>query len=195
MLLRLPTALALLVVAACGGTEAPVVTGAPLTSAERALFEDGADFVADPEALQGQWRRDWSSELDQRVRRSDVIAYVKVQTLRTDTDLDRRTTFRLILDENRTIYGEYPTELVLRSKEGQPGYGTLEGNERQLLNRDFVLFLKWELADGAIERTPRWHLAPASDQVIQRVEYLVERRHDVQVRERGTVIVHEHAAE
>lgn len=187
----------LVLVAACGGgAQTPAVSGAPLTAEEERLFDNGVDFVADPEALEGQWRRDWSAELDQRVRRSDVIAYVHVQTVRTDTDLDRRVTYRLFVEERRTLVGRFPSgELVLRARAGDPGYGTVEGSEGRLLNQDFVLFLKWELPEGATELVPRWHLSPSTDPVKLRVEYLVERRRDVQVRERGTVIVHEHRPE
>ncbi len=167
-------------------------TGSPLTAAEEGYYDDGVDFVGDPEALEGQWRRDWSTELDERVQRSDIIAYVHVQTMRTDVDLDRRTTFRLILAEEQTLLGEFPDELTLRSNEGERGYGTLEDNEGRILNERFVLFLKWELPAGADALVARWHLSPHAEQVAQRVEYLIERRHDVQVRDRGRVIVHEH---
>ncbi len=178
---------------ACGGGPTSAVSGAPLTAEEELLFENGVDFVADPEALEGQWRRDWSSELDQRVRRGDLIAYVHVQTTRTDTDLDRRVTYRLFVDEGRTLVGQFPSgDLVLRAREGERGYGTVAGNERRLLNQDFVLFLKWELPEGATDLVPRWHLSPATEPVKLRVEYLVERRRDIQVRERGRIIVHEH---
>ncbi len=194
-MLRLGTIVWLLMVGCGGGQPGPTVTGAPLTAEEALLFDDGADFVADPEALEGQWRRDWSRELDQRVRRSDVIAYVTVQTVRTDTDLDRRQTYRLFVDERRTLLGTFPADLVLRTREGERGYGTVEGSEGRLLDQDFVLFLKWELPEGATEPVPRWHLSPGADDVKARVEYLIERRRDVQVRERGRIIVHEHRPE
>lgn len=189
--MRAPS-LALLLLIACGGSSEDVIQGAPLTAEEEVYFENGVDFVADPEALEGQWRQDWSRELDQRIRRSDVVAYVKVATLRTDVDLDRRTTFRLFVEEERSLLGEVPADLMLRSKEGDRGYGTLSSNERRLLNGEFVMFLKWELPDGASELVPRWHLSPNVEQVAERVEYLLERRREVQVRERGRVIVHEH---
>lgn len=180
------------VLSACGGSSEEVVQGAPLTSEEAVFFENGVDFVADPEALEGQWREDWSRELDQRVRRSDVMAYIEVTTLRTDVDLDRRTTYRLFVSAEQELLGEVPEDLMLRSKQGDGGYGTLGNNEHRLLNGKFVLFLKWELPEGASELVPRWHLSPNVDSVSQRVEYLLERRREVQVRERGRVIIHEH---
>ena len=192
MRLQAMTLMSAILSTACGGSSEDVVQGAPLTAEEQVFFENGVDFVADPEALEGQWRQDWSTELDQRIRRSDVVAYVKVSTLRTDVDLDRRTTFRLFVDEERELLGEVPAELMLRSKEGDRGYGTLRNNEQRLLNGRFVLFLKWELPEGASELVPRWHLSPNVEAVAQRVEYLLERRREVQVRERGRVIVHEH---
>ena len=194
LMTRIVVALVVLVplVASCGGPSEEVVRGAPLTAEEEVFFENGVDFVADPEALEGQWRQDWSRELDQRVRRSDIVAYIEVTTLRTDVDLDRRTTYRLFVRQERALLGEVPDDLMLRSKTGDPGYGTLGANEQRLLNGHFVLFLKWELPEGESELVPRWHLSPNVDAVSQRVEYLLERRREVQVRERGRVIVHEH---
>lgn len=189
---RFSVLLAAAVLSACGGSSEEVVQGAPLTAEEAGYFENGVDFVADPEALEGQWREDWSRELDQRIRRSDVVAYVEIETLRTDVDLDRRTTYRLFVREEQALLGEVPADLMLRSKQGDRGYGTLGNNEHRLLNGHFVLFLKWELPEGASELVPRWHLSPNVDSVAQRVEYLLERRREVQVRERGRVIIHEH---
>ncbi|HJL02539.1 MAG TPA: hypothetical protein RMH85_24860 [Polyangiaceae bacterium LLY-WYZ-15_(1-7)] len=194
--MRLPTHLASLLalsfaLAACGGSGEEVLLGSPLTAEERRYFEDGVDFVADPESLEGQWRRDWSQELDQRVRRADVIAYVTIQTVRTDQDLDRRTTMRLFPRAERNLVGELPEDVVLRSREGEMGFGTLEGNEPRLLNQEFVLFLKWDRPEGATEARPAWHLSPQVEQVTSRTEYLIERRREIQVRERGRVIVHE----
>jgi len=179
---------------ACGGASVPdrPQTAPPLTAEEEQLFEDGVDFVGDPETLEGRWRQDWSRELDQRVRRSDVVARVTVETLRTDTDLDRRVTYRLVVASEETYIGTFPRDLTLSSMEGDSGYGTLAGNDRRILDQDFVLFLKWAGAEGEV--VPRWHHSPASEQVVTRTEWLLDRRRADERPQQGTTrtIVHEH---
>ena len=187
------TGFAVTLLGACGGSsEGQRPAHVPALSAEdRALFEDGIDFVADPEVLEGRWRDDWSRELDQRVRRSDIVARVTINTVRTDTDLDRRVTLRLLPEADHTYVGTFPEDLALLSREGEPGFGTVEGNERRILNHPFILFLKWDQPDADQNVVPRWHLSPAEEPVVQRTEYLLERRrgHD---RDRGERRVHIH---
>lgn len=181
---------------ACGGGEPEALVGAPLSAEDRQLFDDGLDLVADPEALEGEWRRTWSQELDQRVRRADVVAYVRVETMRTDVDLDRRTTYRILVKGEQELLGELPADGVeLRAREGDRGYNTVEGQDERILDQQFVLFLKWDRPEGSTSVTPRWHLAPRVDQVTSRTEYLLERRRDVRTEEPGTVIVHTHTQE
>jgi hypothetical protein len=175
----------------CGGGAPAEVVGSPLTAEDIQYFEDGIDLVADPESLEGEWRRQWSTELDQRVQRADVVAYVRVRTVRTDTDLDRRTTYRIQVESERDLVGTLPADGVeLRSREGEVGFGTIDGNEQRILDRPFVLFLKWDRPTGAATATPRFHLSPFVEQVTTRTEYLLERRRDVHTRPQGTVIVH-----
>lgn len=169
--------LAVLALGGCGGTT--MVAGAnaaPFTAETRALFEDGVDFVADPEVLDGQWRENWARELDERVSEADIVARVTVHTVRTDTDLDRRTTYRLLVNEDQGYLGALPSDIQLTTDEAAPGFGTVSGNERRILNQPFVLFLKWERPLGATESIARWHLSPATEPVVLRTEFLLERR-------------------
>ncbi len=148
--------------------------------------------MADPEGLEGRWREDWSRELDQRVSWSDVVAEVTVRTIRHDTDPNRQATLRLLAEPSRTLLGELPDELELKVEQHQPGFSTVDGNDRQILNTEFVAFLKWYQAqDGSV--LPHWHLSPASEPVMSRVEYLLERRREVpRERDRRTrTVVHE----
>jgi hypothetical protein len=191
--MRLTISSILVAVAACGGGSQEVeVQVTPFTEEHALVFEDGVDFVADPEGLEGRWREDWSRELDQRVSWSDVVAVVTVRTIRTDTDPNRETTLRLLAEPSRTLLGDVPDEVELKVKQHETGFSTVEGNHRQILSTEFIAFLKWYQADdGSV--LPHWHLAPASDPVLSRVEYLLERRREVpRERDRRTrTVIHE----
>lgn len=192
--LAIPTLLtvAIALLSACGGSATPARQTSPFTEEHAAVFEDGVDFIADPTALEGRWRQDWSRDLDQRVTWSDLIAKVTINTLRTDTDLDRLSTFRLIAVVEDSMWGDPPEEeMVLTVREGEAGFGTIEGNERRILNQPFIAFVKWvETPTGEV--SPHWHLAPATEEVTARVEYLIENRLvDPDARGDRRVIVHE----
>ncbi len=166
--------------AGCGGPqETLAVVSSPFTSEHAAVFEDGLDLVRDPRVLEGQWLTSWEDELDQRVSLADVVVLVTVRTLRTDVDLDRRRTFRLVSHVDRVLLGEHVgEEIVLTVREGEGGFGTGETNERSLLDAQDVAFVKWaEDEDGTVRA--RWHLSPATDQVAGRTRALLLRRRDV----------------
>jgi hypothetical protein len=161
---------------ACGSTAPPARATTPFTAEHAEVFEDGVDFIADPTHLEGAWREDWSRDLDQRVSESDLIARITVHTLRTDTDLERINTYRLQAKIDEALWGEPPEdEVTLTVREGEAGFGTLEGNDRRILNQPFLAFIKWyDAPDGQVR--PHWHLAPATEPVVSRVEYLIENR-------------------
>lgn len=183
-----------LVIAACGGPQETVaVVSSPFTSEHEAIFEDGIDLVRDPRVLEGQWLSSWEDELARRVGFADVVALVTIQTLRTDLDLERRRTYRLITHVDRVYLGErVGEEIVLTVREGEGGFGTVETNEGQLLDRQYIVFLKWaEDADGVVRA--RWHLSPATDQVAVRVRSALQQRDDYATEDDGThrrVIIH-----
>lgn len=169
---------------ACGGSTPR--TGAAFTENDHLLFDDSVDLISDPTALEGQWRTDWSGTLDGRVRDADVVAYVTVRTVRTDVDLEHRATMRVVPEVERELLGDFEVEDLLVS-ESEPGFSAVRTNERSLLGRRFVVFLRWEATGTTI--AARWHLSPAEREVTDRVEYLLERR-GVSTG-RGRVFVHE----
>lgn len=179
--------------AGCAATLPPEpVATAPLSAEEALLYENGVDNVVDPDVLEGRWREDWSRELDDRVTTADIVAVVTVKTLRTDTDPGRHVTYRLVLETDREIVGEVADDLSLSVAEADGGFNSVDGNERRILDQSFVLFAKYELAAGNDKVTTRWHLAPATEGVVARVDYLAERRRGVE-RPHPTrrVVVHE----
>ena len=179
---------------ACGGSALQVAeVTSPFTTDQSQVFEDGVDFVADPDVLSGRWRDDWSRDFQARVAGADLIAVVHVHTLRTDTDLDRRTTFRIVAAIRELKLGEAPEdELSLPVHEGDGGFDSIESNQRRILETDFLAFIKWYTADGG-RVAPHWHLSPATDPIVQRAEFLIRRRRgDDGSDSRGRVIVVEH---
>src|SRR5688500_14437220 len=95
MMQKLPLVGSLLLVLACGGSSAAPKTAPPLTEEQSKSFEDGIDFVASLEGIEGKWRDEWDKELQVRVGSADLIALVTVRTLRTDTDPEQKVTHRL----------------------------------------------------------------------------------------------------
>lgn len=182
-----------LLVACGGGSQSGVPAKPPgeFTAEHALLFESGVDFIADPEALEGRWRDDWSTELAGRVSYADVIALVQVDTFRTDVDPARRNTYRLVADVAKTWMGEAPDELVLVVRPGDTGFGTVHNKEDQIINKGFVAFIRWDLDENG-RVVPRWHLSPASSPVAERVMYLVGRREEAAGEGPDkTVVVHE----
>lgn len=163
--------LSALLAAGCGGPRVTVATvTSPMTPELEPLFENGVDLIRDPRVLEGAWLESWEDELDRRVGSSDVVAVITIQTLRTDVDLERRETFRLIGRVDRVLHGDnVGQELALVVREGEAGFGTVETNERSLLDAQFVAFVKWARDEADGEVRARWHLSPATDAVSSRV--------------------------
>jgi hypothetical protein len=185
-------AVALAAVAGCGSAPPTIQVTGPFTEDHGLAFENGLDLIENPTSLEGTWLRDWEEDIDRRVSLSDAIALVQITTLRTDVDLDRRETFRLVARVERERHGDLADEVTLVTRQSDPGYTSVRGNGDRILNQRFVLFLKWAEEDGQI--VARWHLSPAADRVVRRVNSLVERRH-TPTEERRRVIVHEHEVE
>ena len=159
--------------AGCGGRQDRVQTGSEFTEREIALFEDGIDLIDDPKGLEGRWREDWDNDLNDRIASSDVIAYGTVTTLRTDVDLDHRTSYRLVFALEQTLKGEpQQAEFSLLSRGGAPGFATVDRDRERILNRKLVVFLKY--AAGA-PPVLHFHLSPPSDIVLSRVQSYQER--------------------
>lgn len=161
---------------ACGGS-GPVQprVSSDFTPEDARLFEDGVDFVHDPEVLEGRWREDWSNELQARIIAADLVALVNVNTVRIDVDLERHETYRLFAELEEVYVGdEQEDELMLPVREGDAGFGTVQGNDERIRRQAFLLFAKWyEDENGRV--LPHWHLSPAVSSVTRRVQFLIER--------------------
>ena len=179
----------------CGAAPPTEPTITPFLPEHARLFEDGIDFVANPEDLEGRWRDDWEEELDQRVGACDVIALVTVHTLRADVEPNRRTTRRIVTNVERILFGEMSgSERTLRVAETAVGYSSVAGNERRILNQPFIAFIKWVRdPDGSIQA--HFHLSPGAEAVIDRVIELVHLRSGTRPEDRRTIVVHRGAAE
>lgn len=188
---RLQAFLAIWLVA-CGASAPPARVSSPFTAEDAEIFDDGIDFVAAPAGLEGAWHEDWREDLERRVGMADLIAIITVDTIRTDVDLERRETVRLLASVDDELVGEAPgDELQLITREGQPGFGTVQGNDRRILNQPFVAYVKW-YTDSAGEVRPHWHLAPATAQVVEETRSLVETlRTAPENRVRRKVIIHD----
>lgn len=183
----------LALVPSCGGPQETIArVTSPFTPDLAPIFENGIDLVRDPRVLEGQWLETWEDDLDRRVGHADVIALVTVQTLRTDVDLEQRRTYRLIAKVDRALMGEgVGTDITLIVREGEDGFGTVETNERRLLDTQYIAFVKWarDESDGAIRA--RWHLSPASDAIATRVRSAIAaRRPPEEDQTKRRVIIH-----
>lgn len=159
------------------GASAPRVTVTPMSAAESVVFENGVDHIDDPSLLEGTWLDTWEHEIDLRVRSADIVAYVRITTMRTDTDLERRETHRLIAHVDSVRQGTgVDDEIELVVRQGDPGFDTVHNQDRRILNQRFVAFVKWTQESETAPVVARWHLSPASERIVRRVNSLVERR-------------------
>ena len=160
----------------CGSAATPAVITSPFTEAHATLYDDAVDFVDDPTILEGRWRDDWSRQLSDRVGDSDGVFVVRVRTIRSDVNPDREVSYRLVAETDAALRGRPPND-EWSLPVGSNGDALVEGNETRLLETPFVLFVKYYAAeDGSVK--PHWHLSPASDGVVRRVEYLIERHRE-----------------
>lgn len=170
---------------ACGSSRTQIQRDTRFTEEHAKVFEDGVDFVTDPEQLGGRWRKEWSREIDKRVRFSDAIARVTIHTLRTDISPKGGSTYRLIAEVDKTFVGSLPEdEIMLTVSEGARGYPTIEGNDDRILQESYFVFIKWyENEDGKV--APHWHLSPTNEPVAERLKWLIEDRRDVALEDEG----------
>jgi len=173
---------------ACGSASTVVRPTSEFTAEDAQIFQDAVDFVGDPDVLEGRWREEWSNDLQSRVEAADVVAVVRVGTLRTDIDPGQVRTFRLIANARRVLLGEVPDrQLTLMVAQGQGGFETVDGNEARILDNHFVAFVKWyETPTGDV--AGHWHLSPATEGVVRRVEYLAQRREPITEGRTRTVV-------
>ncbi len=132
------------------------------------LFDNAVDLVDAPAIVEGGW----TSALERRVGRADLIAAVRVDSLSSDF-VSRKSSYRLTVRMKNRLKGSSPKELVLRVGDDEPGYETVRVNEDRLLQSPFVVFVKWAADPESSEPIARWHLSPGSDAVRERIDYFL----------------------
>lgn len=154
--------------ASAGGVSGKHVPSSPFMEADKLLFEDGVDMLGEPEGLSGRWADDWNAELRDRVQRSDLIALLKITTLRTEVNPDKRSTHWLVGDVGDVLKGEYKGELGLSTSDASIGFSTVERERASLLHKPMVVFAKWVADEAGVVRA-HWHLAPATKSIVNAV--------------------------
>jgi hypothetical protein len=172
---------------ACGGGKPGAGSTVALSEREHALFDDGVDLIENPEGLSGRWKEDWDRDLDERIAGSDFVATGSVTTLRTEVDPERQTSYHMVFDVDEALLGEPSSkELLLISRDGDTGYGSVVQHRDHVLRRAVLAFVKYGAGpDGA--STPYFHLAAPSKVALQRIRAYNERKtpNRVVVIERG----------
>lgn len=154
-----------LCIAACAKTAQTSVATAPLTPEQLQAFDDGIDFVASLEGLEGRWRADWDRDLHTRVGSANLVALVTVRTLRTDTDPQQQITYRLVAQVDRELVGKQrDKELELAVRADELGFSSVHENIGRITDHQYVAYVKAG-PDG-----PSWHLSPASTEVVNETE-------------------------
>lgn len=153
-----------LCIAACAKSVQTPVATQPLTVAQAQAFDDGVDFVASLEGLEGRWRDDWDRDLQTRVGDAESIALVTVRTLRTDTDPQQQVTYRLVAQVDRELVGKLGRELELAVRADELGFTSVQENIARITDRQYVAYV----ITGP--NGPSWHLSPASSEVVTETE-------------------------
>jgi hypothetical protein len=150
----------------CGTAGSAARPSSPFTDNDTRLFESGVDMVGDPAELTGRWADDWSNEMRERVARSDFVALVTVNTVRTDISPEQHTTHWLIVGVDDVLKGGSGNrELSLASHQDALGFESVDRERGTILRRPLLLLAKW-VAEPSGEVRPAWHLAPASKEVL-----------------------------
>ena len=144
---------------ACGGVQSRSQLP-PLTAEQARAFDNGVDFIASLEGIEGRWRDDWEHDLTARVTGADRIALVTVRTLRTDTDPQQQVTYRLQAVVDEDVAGKGARELELTVPAGAAGFGTIHDNTTRIPDKQYVVYLR------AADAGDRFHLSAASDPVV-----------------------------
>jgi hypothetical protein len=134
-----------------------------------ALFDNSVDLVAAPVIVEGE-----SGAFERRVGRADLIASIRVQTLRSEL-IKHRSSYRLTVRVKDRLKGESARDLELRVTDDEPGYRSVELNEDRLLRDSFIAFVKWETAPKSPELVAHWHLSPDSAAVRDKIDYVLRR--------------------
>jgi hypothetical protein len=159
---------------ACWGIGCAATTAsAPVTeytASDAILFNESVDLVWDPIIVEGEW----GGAFERRIARADLIAAVRAESIVTEV-VKRRTAYRITVEVAQRLKGESSDELVLRVRDDEPGYRTVEDSEDQILHEGFIAFVKWEAREGADALVPHWHLSPDSPAVRAKIEHGLRR--------------------
>jgi hypothetical protein len=165
-------ALAIGVTLGCGGAQTSSAPSPPLPPEQARVFDQGVDFIGRLAGLEGRWREEWDQDLATRVAAADVIAVVRIKTVRTDIDPERRSTHRLVASVEREIAGKAPREIELAVRQDAAGFAGVDANLARLQTDSYIAFVKWfTTTTGA--RAAHFHLSPASDEVLLETEAVV----------------------
>lgn len=178
--------LAALGLVACGGGAPVVRVTSPFTSSDATVFDQGVDFVDDPDILEGHWSEDWTREFQHRVGSSDLVEIVDVVSLRVATLPDQDPEYMIDIQPRRALLGD-STDVDLESHTGDSGYASIDSNQRRLASGSFLLFVKYATGpDGTI--VAKWHLSPATDKILGHANDLLSARLHPHAQDQGTVI-------
>jgi hypothetical protein len=150
-------------VASCAGSVPGPTVSSPFTVRDEQLFDNGVDLMEDPDALHGQWRKDWEHELTDRLERSDAIVEGEVVAVHADENPDKRVNYRVVMNVRKVHRGQLGlgvTEVALTSREGAVGYGSIASNPQRILRLPFVAFMKYVEASG--RPVAHFHMTPPS---------------------------------
>lgn len=168
-------AVAAIVLALLGCGSAPVAhVSSPFTTSDATVFDQGVDFVDDPDILEGHWSEDWTRDLHHRMGSADLVETVHIVSLRVNTQPDQEPTYAIDIAPDAALYGD-ALDLDLRATTGDAGYSSIDSNQRRLLSGSFLLFVKWtQGADGSL--VAKWHICPASAKITALVRELAASR-------------------
>ena len=165
-------ALGLVALSGCGaaaGSSKALQPSSPFTADDAKLFQGGIDLVGQPAGLDGRWADDWAQDMRARVQRSDLVALVKVDTLRTDITPEQHTRYWLDAEVKDVWKGTFDAhQLSLPTSQDDAGFESVDQKRNTVLNQPLIVLAKWEMQPNGQVR-PRWFVTLASDEVVATV--------------------------
>ncbi|MEZ4254366.1 MAG: hypothetical protein R3A78_01420 [Polyangiales bacterium] len=148
----------------CGGGAVSRPSGTTFSAEQELLFDNGVDFVADPEIEDSAWSDAWARALQARLDDAQVIAFVNAATVRTDTNPRGENSYRLQVSVDRWVKGQLGSkELNLVSSPKDPGYTATKSNFSRALGAKFVVFLRWREGTDDGPDVLHWHASVLDD--------------------------------
>ena len=149
--------------------------GEPWNITETRFFDDGADLLDDPLKLTGRNRIDQKALIEGRASTADFIAVVDLLSIQTARDANGQVQKYLSARTIKNLYGRIPAdEFRLVSRPASSGYVLIERYEAGLKGK-FIVYVRWfKRPDQTLGH--HFHLSPASDVLVRRVEEQVQNR-------------------